>query len=106
MISASAVTGRNGRVSDKRNPDVVVVGGAAGAVIAHKLAERGKRVALLFRNDVPGATDTNQKWLHSGLLYPSYKLAATAWRNRKQDWKIKAQTQHSCHQMQSSSQAI
>src|SRR5205823_3377907 len=73
----------------KRNPDVVVVGGAAGAAIAHKLAEQGRRIILLFRDDIRGATDTNQKWLHSGLLYPNYKLASKAWESRNADWAIK-----------------
>lgn len=41
-------------MADKRFPDVVV-GGAAGAAIAHKLAEQGKRVTLLCRDDVSGA---------------------------------------------------
>jgi len=76
-------------MAHERSPDVVVVGGAAGAAIAHKLAEQGRRVTLLFRDDIPGATDTNQKWLHSGLLYPNYELATKAWRNREDDWKIK-----------------
>lgn len=76
-------------MADEPSPDVVVVGGAAGAVIAHILAEQGKRVALLWRTDVEGATDTNQKWLHSGLLYPSRELAVQAWRNYREDWKIK-----------------
>jgi glycerol-3-phosphate dehydrogenase len=76
-------------MADERNPDVVVVGGAAGAVIAHKLAECGKRVASLWRDDIRGATDTHQKWLHSGLLYPSQELAVKVWRNRNEDWEIK-----------------
>lgn len=76
-------------MSDARFPDVVVVGGAAGAVIAHRLAEQGKRVYLLNRTDVLGATDNNQKWLHSGLLYPSSSIAERAWLNRNQDWEIK-----------------
>jgi len=76
-------------MADGRSPDVVVVGGAAGAVIAHKLGERGKRVALLCRTDVAGSTDTNQKWLHSGLLYPSGGLAARAWKSRNSDWTVK-----------------
>ncbi len=70
-------------------PHVIVVGGAAGAAIAHKLAEQGKRVTLFCRDDVSGATDNNQKWLHSGLLYPSGELAAKAWKNREADWTIK-----------------
>jgi glycine/D-amino acid oxidase-like deaminating enzyme len=65
------------------------VGGAAGAAIAHKLAEQGKRVTLLYRNDVDGATDTNQKWLHSGLLYLSGRLAERTWKNRTADWTVK-----------------
>ncbi len=77
-------------MSKGRSTDVVIVGGAAaGAAIAHKLAEQGKRVVLFCRTDVPGATDSNQKWLHSGLLYPSGTLAARAWSNRLQDWGIK-----------------
>ena len=71
--------------------DVVVVGGNAGAVIAHKLAELRYHVALLWDKDIPGATHTNQKWLHSGILYPSPALAAKAWKNRKDDWKLKKQ---------------
>jgi glycine/D-amino acid oxidase-like deaminating enzyme len=69
--------------------DVAVVGGAAGAAIAHKLAEQGRSVALLFRDGVQGATDTNQKWLHSGLLYPNAQLASKAWDVRNRDWNIK-----------------
>ena len=74
---------------DKRSADVIVIGGACGSAIAHKLAERGKRVTLLCRNDVGGATDTNQKWLHSGLLYPSGTMAERAWSNRTLDWELK-----------------
>lgn len=76
-------------MSDSRSPDVVVIGGACGAVIAHRLAEQGKRVNLLYRTDVLGATDNNQKWLHSGMLYPSGEIAERAWSNRNQDWEIK-----------------
>jgi glycine/D-amino acid oxidase-like deaminating enzyme len=77
------------RMAQEGNRDVVVVGGAAGAAIAYKLAEQGGQVTLLFRDDILGATDTNQKWLHSGLLYPSYGLASKAWKNRNADWVIK-----------------
>ncbi|MES2180325.1 MAG: FAD-dependent oxidoreductase [Gemmatimonadota bacterium] len=78
-------------MTDGRLPQVVVVGGCAGAAIAHRLAEEGKRVTLLCHgDDVPSATDTNQKWLHSGLLYPSESLAERAWTHRNIDWDIKA----------------
>ena len=43
----------------------------------------------LLTSGIEGATDTNQKWLHSGLLYPSGRLAERAWSNRNLDWKIK-----------------
>lgn len=55
--------------------EVVVIGGAAGAVIASALKEKDVDVALLFREDTRGATYTNQKWLHSGLLYPSHSCS-------------------------------
>ena len=74
---------------EKRRPvDVVVVGGHAGAAIGHLLAEQGRRVVVIASNR-KGATDSNQKWLHSGLLYPSGQLAERAWATRNIDWNAK-----------------
>jgi glycine/D-amino acid oxidase-like deaminating enzyme len=71
---------------EKRRPvDVVVVGGHAGAAIGHLLPEQGRRVVVIASNR-KGATDGNQKWLHSGLLYPSGQLAERAWATRNLDW--------------------
>src|ERR1700680_4556473 len=72
--------------------DVAILGGAAaGAAIAAELTARGKRVALTYRNALEGATHSNQKWLHSGLLYPGETLAQKVWHQFKEDWDRKGE---------------
>lgn len=58
---------------------IAVLGrGVAGAAIANALSPDYK-VTVLFRRDTEGSTFTNQKWKHSGLLYPNRALARTMW---------------------------
>lgn len=57
----------------------VVGGGVAGSAIAHALVRRRFDVQLLYRSAEEGASFTNQKWLHSGMLYPSETLLKQAW---------------------------
>lgn len=58
---------------------IVVLGrGVAGAAIAHVLS-RDYQVTVVFRRADEGSTFTNQKWKHSGLLYPNRALARTMW---------------------------
>ena len=60
--------------------DVVVIGGGvAGSAIAYELSMVGKNVTVLFPQYDEGSSYTNQKWLHSGLLYPHKRLAKLAW---------------------------
>ena len=70
--------------------DVVALGGAAGAAIADRLAGVGESVALLYLAHRGGATENNQKWLHSGFLYPSLKLAKRVWPNFLDKWTLKS----------------
>ncbi len=59
---------------------IAVLGsGVAGAAITHRLAVEGHPVIALYRKADEGSSFTNQKWQHSGLLYPSGKLARKAW---------------------------
>jgi glycine/D-amino acid oxidase-like deaminating enzyme len=59
---------------------MVVTGlGAAGAAITCELARRGKQVAALDRADGVASTLSNQKWKHTGLLYPRPDLAQKMW---------------------------
>ena len=53
--------------------------GVAGAAIARKLASLRYPITLVFRNEGEGSSFTNQKWNHSGLLYPDRKLAEDMW---------------------------
>jgi len=62
-----------------KRPKIVVVGyGAAGAAIAHKLANK-YAVTVLSRDFEESSTASNQKWKHSGLLYSSQRLAKQMW---------------------------
>jgi glycerol-3-phosphate dehydrogenase len=59
---------------------ITVVGsGVAGSAIALSLARRGLDVRLLYRAAEEGASFTNQKWHHSGMLYPSERVLKEAW---------------------------
>jgi glycine/D-amino acid oxidase-like deaminating enzyme len=60
------------------NGTVVVGGGVAGSAIAVELCRLGHKVALLYRAPHEGSSFTNQKWNHSGLLYPSEQIARKA----------------------------
>jgi glycine/D-amino acid oxidase-like deaminating enzyme len=58
---------------------VVVIGsGVAGSAIAAALCQQGYRVVLVFREAGEGSSFTNQKWNHSGLLYPAEGIARQA----------------------------
>jgi len=59
---------------------ITVVGsGVAGSAIAHALVRAGLGVRLLYRAADEGASFTNQKWHHSGILYPSETVLKQAW---------------------------
>jgi glycine/D-amino acid oxidase-like deaminating enzyme len=57
---------------------VVIGGGVAGSAIALELAQQGQSVTLVYRSAQEGSSFTNQKWNHSGLLYPDKALARKA----------------------------
>src|SRR5271157_1553032 len=57
---------------------VVVGAGVAGSAIAFELCRLGHKAALLYRAPTEGSSFTNQKWNHSGLLYPGQTLARRA----------------------------
>lgn len=59
---------------------ITVVGsGVAGSAIALALIRLKLDVRLLYRAAEEGASFTNQKWHHSGMLYPSEKVLKEAW---------------------------
>jgi glycine/D-amino acid oxidase-like deaminating enzyme len=59
--------------------EIVVVGsGVAGSAIAHTLATSGRNVTLVFDSPIEGSSFSNQKWNHSGLLYPAEAIARLA----------------------------
>ena len=59
---------------------IAVLGsGVAGAAITQELARRGHQVISLYRRPYEGSSFTNQKWQHSGLLYPNERVARSAW---------------------------
>jgi len=67
--------------TDKRSRCVVVIGsGVAGSAVATALCCRGHEVTLLYRSPHEGSSFTNQKWNHSGLLYPAESIARKACR--------------------------
>jgi glycine/D-amino acid oxidase-like deaminating enzyme len=71
---------------DRRLPDVVVIGaGVAGSAVATALCHSGHEVSLLFRGHHEGSSFTNQKWNHSGLLYPAESIARKACREFVQE---------------------
>jgi len=57
----------------------VAGGGVAATAIGRTLASNGFTVELGFPGYGVGSTYTNQKWKHSGLLYPNQRLARKAW---------------------------
>ena len=75
--------------------EVVVIGsGVAGSAIATALCRRGYKVTLLFRAAKEGSSFTNQKWSHSGLLYPAERLARKACREFLRDSLLRQFTYH------------
>jgi glycine/D-amino acid oxidase-like deaminating enzyme len=59
--------------------DVIIVGGGvAGVAIAHEL-HRCKLPFQLITSDLQGSSHKNQKWLHSGALYPAASVARDVW---------------------------
>ena len=59
-----------GSVEDHGN--ITVLGaGVAGAAIASELHRLGRLDKLIAPSALEGSSHTNQKWLHSGALYPS-----------------------------------
>jgi len=58
---------------------MVVGAGVAGAAIACELHRVGQLAGLISRSLLEGSSHTNQKWLHSGALYPSKRVALEAW---------------------------
>lgn len=63
---------------DKDKHMVVLGSGIAGASISQSLASSHK-VTLIVRSTDEGSSFTNQKWKHSGLLYPNQSLARQLW---------------------------
>src|SRR5262245_24956147 len=61
-----------------RNHTVVVGAGVAGAAIAHELQKIGQPFTLIT-SAFEGSSHTNQRWLHSGALYPSKKVVQEVW---------------------------
>jgi glycerol-3-phosphate dehydrogenase len=62
-----------------RVEDIVVIGaGVAGSATAAGLCHSGHNVALIYRAAEEGSSFTNQKWNHSGLLYPKKWIAKKA----------------------------
>jgi len=58
---------------------VVVIGsGVAGSAVASTLCRQGYKVTLVYRQPREGSSFTNQKWRHSGLLYPAESTARKA----------------------------
>lgn len=47
----------------------------AGSAVASELCCRGRSVTLLYQGGQQGSSFTNQKWNHSGLLYPDERMA-------------------------------
>src|SRR5580704_4544943 len=67
--------------ANHRLPGVVIIGaGVAGSAVALALCRLGHKVTLLLRAEAEGSSFTNQKWHHSGLLYPSESIAHMACR--------------------------
>jgi glycine/D-amino acid oxidase-like deaminating enzyme len=66
---------------EQRETDVVVLGcGAAGAAIGCLLSRFNRlAVTVVYRGAEEGSSFSNQKWKHSGALYPSRELAREAW---------------------------
>ena len=62
-----------------RNGVMVLGAGVAGAAIACELHRVGRLGALISPSSLEGSSHTNQKWLHSGALYPSSKVILEAW---------------------------
>lgn len=59
---------------------VVVLGaGVAGAAIACELHRVGCLGTSISPSSLEGSSHTNQKWLHSGALYPSRRMILKAW---------------------------
>jgi len=66
---------------NRTQTDVVVLGcGVAGTAISLDLARRGLSVTVAYRREDEGSSFSNQKWKHSGALYPVRSLALAAWR--------------------------
>jgi glycine/D-amino acid oxidase-like deaminating enzyme len=63
---------------DETNGTVIIGGGVAGSAIAVELCRLGHKVTLLYRAPSEGSSFTNQKWNHSGLLYPYEPIARKA----------------------------
>lgn len=68
-------------LADFQAREVIVIGaGVAGSAVALELCRLGHKVTLLWRAEEEGSSFTNQKWHHSGLLYPSEFVARMACR--------------------------
>lgn len=65
-----------------RQTITVVGSGVAGSAIAHELVGKSD-VRLLYPRADEGASFTNQKWHHSGLLYSEPTVLKKAWEARK-----------------------
>lgn len=61
----------------------VLGGGIAGAAIASELAADGADVELVPGTAI-GSTVSNQRWLHSGLLYRSAPIARAMWSGHRE----------------------
>lgn len=79
-------------LSEEPIPAVVIGSGVAGSAIAAALCDYGYKVTLLFRAANEGSSFTNQKWNHSGLLYPAENIARVACREFLRDSPLRRYT--------------